>query len=60
MDGPRRIIKSFRVNALEDLQLESAAEHLSIPVGRFLRNAALRVAESILEDAVQASAEKNK
>ena len=34
MDGPRRIIKSFRVNTLEDLQLESASERISEPTGR--------------------------
>ncbi len=59
MDGPRRIIKTFRVNDLEDLQVESASDRIGEPVGRFIRNAVLRAAENILEGAVEASAEGN-
>ena len=53
MDDARRIIKAFRVNDLEALVIETAAENLGVPVGRLLRDAVLKKSNEILGQVVE-------
>ena len=55
----RTIILSFRVDDLENWEIQTASEHLDIPTGRFMRAAVMEATVKALDEAVKALAEGN-
>lgn len=57
MDGPRRILKAFRVDDIECWQLEAAAQHRNVPAGKFMRDSVMQEVVKVLREAVKEAPE---